>query len=238
VRALGLTLAIVVGAGSLQPPQALVAQDVAARLEGRVPANVVLAVQGIAQDAATRGLPTEPLIQKAIEGGAKGVPADRVIAAVQELTERLDKAQSALRDAGISAPSPEALEGGADALNAGVDPRHIRDLGRVSRSPYDPALTLRVAAALTALGVPAQQGVRLMEHMIQAGREPNDLLDLPSEVQVDMARGATAAQAVEALDRGDEGESLQGRDGQPGEQPGEHGQEDHQGQEGPSLRKP
>ena len=230
MRALGLALAIAVGVA----PPGLVAQDVAARLHGRVEANVVRAVQGIAQDAETRGLPVEPLIQKAIEGGAKGVPADRVITAVEVLAARLDEARSALRDAGIQAPSPEAIEGGADALNAGLSLRHIRDLGRVSRPPYSPALTLRVAATLTALGVPAQQGLQLMQHMIQAGREPNELQDLPNQVQVDMTRGATAAQAAEALDSGEGGESPQARDGQHGEQ----GQEDQQGQQGPSLRKP
>lgn len=224
MRALGLALAIALGAA----PAGLAAQDVAARLNGRVPASVVRAVEGIAQDAETRGLPVEPLIQKAMEGGAKGVPADRVIAAVRVLAAHLGQAQSALRDAGIQAPSPEAIEGGADALNAGLSSRHIRDLGRVSQPPYNPALTLRVAATLTALGVPPQQGLRLMSHMIQAGREPSELLDLPNEVQVDMTRGATAAQAAEALGSGDEAESpqaQQGEEGQQGEQSQEGGQQ-------------
>jgi hypothetical protein len=240
VRGRWLTLAIALGATCLQPSQYLAAQDVAGRLDGRVPANVVRAVQGIAQDAEKRGLPVEPLIQKAIEGGAKGVADDRVIAAVRVLASRLGQAQSALRDAGISAPNAEALEGGADALNAGLNPRDIRDLGRVSRPPYDPALTLRVAATLTALGVPPQQGLRLMEHMIQAGREPTELLGLPNEVQVDMTRGATAEQAAETLITGKEAESPeahQGQEGQHGEAD-QHGQEDQQGQQGPSVRKP
>lgn len=228
MRALGLALLIAVGAPLALP--GLAAQDVTARLEGRVPANVVRAVQGIAQDAATRGLPTEPLIQKAIEGGAKGVPAERVIAAVRVLAARLDEARSALRGAGIPSPSPEALESGADALNAGLNSRQIRDVGRVSRAPYDPALTLRVAATLTALGVPARQGLRLMERMIQAGRGPNELLDLPNEVQVDMARGASAGEAAEALDTRDGAEGQQAQQGQQGEE--------GQGQQGPSVRRP
>src|SRR2546426_7676827 len=45
------------------------------RSNGRVPAEVVPAVAGVAASAASRGLPVEPLIQKAIEGGAKGRPA-------------------------------------------------------------------------------------------------------------------------------------------------------------------
>jgi hypothetical protein len=225
VSVFSLSLAIALSA---PPLGGLAAQDVAARLEGRVPANVARAVQGMAQDARARGLPVEPLIQKAIEGGAKGVPADRVIAAVQLLAARLDEARSALRDAGIQDPTPETLESGAYGLSAGLSARQVRDLGRVSRPPYDPALTLRVAATLTALGVPSERGLQLMEHMIKAGRGPGDLLDLPSEVQVGMARGATAAEAAEELDAARGGSEAQGEHD-------EHGQHD---QEGPVTRKP
>jgi hypothetical protein len=220
-------LAIALAAGG-PPLHGLVAQDVAARLEGRVPPNVARAVQGIAQDARARGLPVEPLIQKAIEGGAKGVPADRVIAAVQVLAARLDDARSALRDAGIQHPTPETLESGAYGLSAGLNARQVRDLGRVSRPPYDPALTLRVAATLSALGVPSERGVQLMEHMIKAGRGPSDLLDLPSEVQVGMARGATAAEAAEELDAARGGREAHGQH----DERGEHGEE------GGATRKP
>jgi hypothetical protein len=226
VRALELALGLVVAAAPAQVSRQLAAQDVAARLAGRVPATVARVVEGLAQSAAARGLPVEPLIQKAIEGGAKGAPADRVIRAVRLLVARLDEARSALREAGIPSPSAEALEGGADALNAGLSARQVRDLGRVSRPQYDPALTLSVAASLAALGVPAERGLRLVTHIIQAGRGPNDLLDLPSEVQVGMARGATAAEAAEEL------EGAQGPQGQ-------QGQQNQQGQQGQARpRKP
>jgi len=217
VRALWLTVAIVVAA-HLPTRSALAAQDVAARLQGRAPAPVVRAVQTIAQDAAARGLPVEPLIQKTLEGSAKGVPGDRVVAAVRLLAARLDEARSALQDAGTATPGPEALEGGAYALSAGLNASQVRDLGRVSVPAYDPALTLHIAATLTALGVPAPQSVQLLRHMIQAGRTANELLDLPGEVQASMARGASAAQAAEALDMDD------GALGQHGSH-GEHGEE-------------
>jgi hypothetical protein len=207
-----------VSVAALSVPHGLAAQDVAARLSGRAPATVIRVVQEIAQDASARGLPVEPLIQNALEGGAKGVPPDRVIAAVRLLVTRLDDTRAALRDAGIAAPSVEALEGGADAINAGLTPRQVRDLGRVSRPPYDPALTLRIAATLTALGVPAPQGVQLVRHMIQSGRAPNELLDLPNEIQVGMARGATAAEAAEALDVHDDMQGQQGAQGQHGQE--------------------
>jgi len=175
---------------------------VAARLDGRVPPEVVRAVQGIAAATAARGLPVEPLIDKAIEGGAKHVPSDRVIAAVRALAARLDEARSALREGGVEAPGADVVEGGAYALSAGLSRRQTSDLVRVSRPPYDPTLTLRVAATLAALGVPPQQTLDLMESMISAGRAPGDLLDLPSGVQAGVAQGATPAQAANGLARG------------------------------------
>ena len=198
--------------------QRVPAQSVADRLTGRVPPRVVTAVEEMTVQAQARGLPAEPLIQKALEGGAKRVPAERVIAALRILAARLDIARTALRDGGIATPGAAAVEGGAYALNAGLTPRQVRDLGRVSRPPYEPALTLRVAATITALGVPAPQGVQLIRHMIQAGRAPNDLLDLPADVQLSIARGASPAQAAEGLDIDNQNQGQEGQHGNEGQE--------------------
>src|SRR5438876_1882045 len=180
---------------------ALSAQDVRAQLDGRVSPEVQRAVRGIAADAAARGLPVDPLVQKAIEGAAKGVPADRVIAAVRTLAGRLGEAREAVRAGGVAAPSGDVVEGGADALNAGISPRQVSALVRVSQPPQDPALPLRVAATVAALGVPPTQALELVQGTISAGRSPSDLLGLPGEVQAGVARGATPAQAAAGLAR-------------------------------------
>ena len=198
MRAIGLALRFALG---MVLPVRLAAQDVATRLDGRVSLEVRRAVQGIAADAAAHGLPVEPLVQKAIEGGAKGVPADRVIAAVRTLAGRLSEAMEAVGEAGIAAPSGDVVEGGAAALNAGLNTRQVRDLARASRPPYDPALTLQVAATLAALGVPPTQTVQLLQGMISAGSAPGELLGLPGQVQAGIARGATPAQAAAGLAR-------------------------------------
>ena len=198
MRTIGVALAIVLGvivAGGLA------AQDVQARLDRRVSPEVQRAVQGIAADAAAHGLPIDPLVQKALEGAAKGVSGDRVIAAVRALAGRLGQALAAVREAGVAAPAGDVVEGGADALNAGFSGRQVSDLVRVSQPPQDPALTLRVAATLAALGVPTTQAFQLVEGMISAGRSPSDLLGLPGQVQTGVARGATPAQAAAGLAR-------------------------------------
>jgi hypothetical protein len=198
VRTIGLGITLVLGTtlwGGLG------AQNVGTRFDGRVSPELRRAVERIAADAAARGLPVDPLVQKAIEGAAKGVPADRVIAAVSALAARLDQAMAAVRDAGLAAPGGDVVEGAADALNAGLGGRQVRDLVLASRAPYDPALTLRVAATLAALGVPAKQTLDLLQGMISSGRSPGDMLGLPGQVQSGVARGATPAQAAAGLAR-------------------------------------
>jgi len=198
VRIIGIAVTLVLGttlSGGLR------AQDVQARLDQRVAPEVQRAVRSIAADAAAHGLPVDPLVQKAIEGAAKRVPGDRVIAAVRALAARLAEAMAAVREAGVAAPSGDVVEGGADALNAGLSTRQVSDLVRVSRPPYDPALTLRVAATLAALGVPAKQTLQLVQGVISAGRSPGDLLGLPGQVQAGVAHGATPAQAAAGLAR-------------------------------------
>jgi len=198
VRRAALALAIA-SSGALH----LAAQqpDVAARLNGRVPAEVVPAVAGVAASAASRGLPVEPLIQKAIEGGAKGRPAQQVIAAVRALADQLGAASGALRSGGFDHPDADLVEGGAYALGAGLSVRQVQHLARASRPPYEPALTLRVAGTLKALGVPPKNTLDLVEGLINAGGSPSELLDLPSEVQAGVAHGETPAQAADGLAR-------------------------------------
>ena len=111
----------------------LMAQDVGARLDGHVQPEVRRAVQEIAADAAAHGLPTEPLVQKAIEGGAKRVPAERLIAAVRALAGRLAGAWDAVRAGGLESPTADVVEGGADGLSAGLSAGYVSELAK--RSP-------------------------------------------------------------------------------------------------------
>ena len=90
-------------------PRAVAAQDPLGGLDGRVSPEVSRAVRAIA--AARSSLPVEPLVQKAIEGSAKGVPDDRVIAAVRALSERLGQAADLLRQPGVAAPARDVVEG-------------------------------------------------------------------------------------------------------------------------------
>jgi hypothetical protein len=192
VRAAALALLISTGAAGAVAGQA----DVKGRLAGRVPPGVVGAVQRLVDSAATKGLPVGPLVEKAIEGSAKGVEPARVLSAVRAVLGRLTEAAIALRSGEGVTPGTDAIEAGAFALNVGLSAEQLRTLAAHTRAPFALAATLRVAATLVALGVPGKDAVRLVRDEIDAGRAPGDVLDLPRQVQMGMAGGASAAQAA------------------------------------------
>lgn len=179
------------------------AQDVTARLAGRVPPEIAALVHQLAASAAARGLPVDPLIQKAIEGSAKGVPPDRVATALRALAVQLDVAAAALRQAGPVQSDTDAIAAGAFALNAGLSDRNVKALALASRPPYSVAATLRVASTLAAMGVPAADAVDLVTQVIASGGATTEVLGLPAQVMsgVSHGQGVTPAQAAAGLAR-------------------------------------
>src|SRR3989442_14178080 len=92
---------------------------IAQRLTGRVPPQSGSLVEELGTAASARGLPIDPLIEKAIEGSAKGVPPERVVIALRLVATQLDTAAAALRDGGV-APDTLAIAAGEFAITAGL----------------------------------------------------------------------------------------------------------------------
>src|SRR3989441_3663284 len=166
------------------------------RFTGRIAA----VVESLGVAAAARGLPVDPVIEKAIEGSAKGIPAERVTAALRVIVDQLDTAAASLRDGGISGDTI-AIAAGEFAITAGLRGRDITELARTGRPAADGTVGLRVAARLSALGVPRPESVKLVSTELRLGRPPADLLALPGRVETEVARGATPAQAAAGLTR-------------------------------------
>jgi hypothetical protein len=175
-------------------------QGIAGRLAGRVPADVGAVVESLGTSAAARGLPVDPLIQKAIEGSAKGVPSERVIAAVRLVGMQLDTAAVALQATGLGSDTL-AITAGAFAIMAGLNGGDIAQLARLRAEPAATILGLRIAGTLAALGVPTAETVTLVSATLESGRPAGELLGLPGRVQSEVARGATPAQAAAGLAR-------------------------------------
>ncbi|MBA3259417.1 MAG: hypothetical protein H0T68_08135 [Gemmatimonadales bacterium] len=75
-------------------PGVLAAQD--QRLAERLDPTTATAVQLLVDSAGQAGLPTEPLVQKALEGSTLGASGDRIHAAVTTLVGQLGRARDAL----------------------------------------------------------------------------------------------------------------------------------------------
>ncbi|HYT62355.1 MAG TPA: hypothetical protein VEL50_00555 [Gemmatimonadales bacterium] len=177
-------------------------QGIADRLSGRVPPDVGAAVESLGTDAAARGLPIDPLIQKAIEGSAKRVPPERVIAAVRLVVMQLDTAAAALRAGGMISDTL-AIAAGAFAINAGMGARDITNLvlRGGGQTAVNVRLELNVAGTLVAMGVPSSEAANLVSASLQSDSPATKLLSLPSRVQGEVSRGATPAQAAAGLAR-------------------------------------
>ena len=186
-------------AASLTPVMLAGQQDVSARLAGHVPPAVVAQVQRLADTAVARGLPVDPLVNKALEGAVKGALPDKIVAAVRAVLQHLDLASDALRPVGVT--SANAIEAGAFAIAAGLDSGEVATVARSADRAHPAATALQVVATLVALGVPPGRGVGLVQATIRSGEPLADLVSLPSRLQVAMAGGVPPAAAAEGLER-------------------------------------
>jgi hypothetical protein len=193
----GVVLLLALAAPSLVAAQ----QPVADRLVGRVPPDLNARVSALADSAARRGLPVEPLVQKAIEGSAKAAAPDRILAAVQAVYGRLGRAQAALIAAGELTPSVDAVDAGAFALAAGLSAGDVESVARACGSRYPAPATLRVAGTLAAIGVPAAAAVDLVRQTLRSGADESAVLALPGRVEAQVGSGVTPGQAAAQLGR-------------------------------------
>lgn len=188
-----LPLALVLLAGPLA------GQSLQARLAGRIPSAAVSTVDSLVQAARHDGLPTEPLIQKALEGGAKQVPAPRIVAAVRVSLSQLRDARDLLLRAGDAPPpQPGEVTTVAWALRRGVPaPVVERVVGALPHPPRSAAL--HAVADLAAHRFDPDSAADLIIAAIQYGLERERLLDVSTAALHEVQRGRTRAEAIDIV---------------------------------------
>lgn len=166
------------------------------RLERLDPETRSLVVN-IVDSARAAGLPSEPLVQRALEGATKGAPGTRIIAAVRRLAVDLGVARTAL---GRRASAPE-LEAAVAALRAGATPQLLTRLRDVRRPPLTMALS--VLADLVASGVPADSASAAVLALAPNTGDA-DLVEFRRAVERDISLGVPpgAAAGLRALSPG------------------------------------
>src|SRR5216110_3893458 len=113
----------------------LAAQNSPPRLAGRVPAAALPAIDSIIATAVAESLPTEPLVQKALEGSAKNIPAGRLVSAVRRSLLQLRQARVIVTHAVPGQPVPEGhVASVAAALARGLTGPIVERLLEIGRA--------------------------------------------------------------------------------------------------------
>jgi hypothetical protein len=183
-RALSLLTAMLVAA-----PAA--AQQTDPRLE-RLDATIRPTVAALVDSARVATLPTEPLVQRALEGATKGASGAVIVAAVRRLAADLGHARHALG----SAASAAELTAGAAALRAGASPTTLAELRRTRREPL--TVTLAVLADLVASGVPVDSAAAAVLALAAQAKDA-ELVEFRRAVERNIALGAPPAAAAAAM---------------------------------------
>lgn len=177
----------------------LAAQSVRGRLEGRLPAAAIPGVDSLVQAAAREGLPTEPLLEKALEGGAKHVAAPRIVAAVQVSLSQLRDSRDLLVRAGDEPPvRPAEITTVAWALRRGLPQPVVERI--VAALPHPPrAAAVHAVADLVSHHYDADSAADLIVEAIHQGLKGERLLDVSTAVLQQQQRGRTREEALAAV---------------------------------------
>lgn len=148
------------------------------RLTERLAPATASQVQEVVDSARRGGLPSEPLVQKALEGATLGASDDRIVAAVQTLHGQLRRAREAL---GGEASDAE-LAVAAGALRAGLEASALRRLQ--SLRPDQPLVVpIAVLTDLVAEGVPPAEATRSVLDLARDGRPDDEFVALRRQTQ-------------------------------------------------------
>lgn len=151
-------------------------------------------LRGLFEDAAELGLPTRPLINRALEGAARRVSSERIIRVVREFAAALFDARELLGQAS----STDELDAGASALRAGVDEGTLQAIRRMRR-PGTAVTAIVVTTDLVKRGVPEAQVRSAVMSLASSPRGDDVLLGLQATVAKNAQRGP--GMALAALDR-------------------------------------
>ncbi|NUQ21101.1 MAG: hypothetical protein HOQ09_09090, partial [Gemmatimonadaceae bacterium] len=168
-----------------------------ARLSRQLDAATAARVTAIVDHARATSLPTEPLIDKALEGARKGAAPARIVDAVTALAARLDTTRVALGPASTESE----LVAGASVLQAGVSIPVLRAL-RAARGAKSLAVPLVVLGDLVTRGVPGDTASALVLLVAREGLGDETLLAIQRDVQRDVHEGAHPATAAAIRARG------------------------------------
>lgn len=154
-------------------PAALSAQDSTATTGAGADARVEAALE----TAANAGIPVSLLERKIAEGKAKGVPMERIAAAVENRLDALVKARDAMTKAGLESTTEGELSVAADAVQGGVSQTALATISQ--SAPQDRAVAIAVLTDLVTLGQASERALTQVQTALARG--PEALANLRAE---------------------------------------------------------
>jgi len=167
----------------------LTAQNGNPRLAGRVPAAALPAIDSMIATAVAESLPTEPLVQKALEGGAKNVPADRLVNGVRRGLLQLRAARAIVARAVPGQPPPEGHVAAVSAALARGLPAPIVERLLTVAPNEAPGPALHAAADLIAHRFDPDSAADLLVDAHNKGLRDGRLLDVAVAADHELQRG-------------------------------------------------
>jgi len=180
-------VAVATGCASAQDP----------RLAQRLAQPERDSIQAIVDSARAAHLPTEVLVDRALEGAEKGIPGPRIVAAVRTLAAELRRARQAL---GARSDSDE-VKAGAQALHAGAP---VGDLSRLRVAGGARRLTMAVTVLtdLVSRRVPSTSASAALVKLLRAGVNDPELRTFQRNVHSDIERGGDPSTVADTRARG------------------------------------
>ena len=175
------------------------------RLQQSLDAQTYRTVTAVFESARQRGVPVEPLVNRALQATLHRTPGPQVSAAINTLAERLVVAKAALGPASSDAE----VAAGADALARGVPRETLAQIRTLS--PGRPVtVPLGVLTELVARDVAVGRASQMVVALLRNGATPAQLVSLSDDVKHDVDAGIAAGAALDIRTRGVLGTLEQG----------------------------
>jgi hypothetical protein len=186
--------------GEVAPWRGASGQRAADARLARLDSTTRAVVSAVVDSARRTRLPTEPLIDKALEGAQKGADGGRIVTAVRGLYAEMRSARASL---GTGAATEEIIAG-ANAIHAGMPMHTLSQLRSVSEHAGRTRVTLplTVYTDLIARGVPSAVASDVVLSLARAGLRNGDYAMFQRNVRLDIENGADAATAAQTRARG------------------------------------
>ena len=175
------------------------------RLQQSLDAQTYRNVTGVFESARQRGVPVEPLVNRALQATLHRTPGAQISAAITTLADRLVAAKAALGPASSDAE----IAAGADALARGVPRETLVQIRTLS--PGRPVtVPLGVLTELVARDVAVGRASQMVVALLRNGATPAQLVSLSDDVKHDVDAGIAAGAALDIRTRGVLGTLEQG----------------------------